>query len=197
MAKFWTWMIEIYSNKWTGGYGVDPSKAWSEGLQNVDPRQIRHGVDKCVSKGLAWPPSLPQFMDLCKYDAADICAPSMEEAYQEACNLGKDILRKSTTGPMMTVGKEWTHAAIYHAYTSIDGWQFIDNEKQKRSIFETKYNQIIDRIVSGEQLEKPEPILALEKNPSGVKVKGGSMTTGEDAIKAMKEKLNQSTFVKK
>jgi hypothetical protein len=189
-------MIEIYSNKWTGGYGEEPSRAWIEGLQNIDPRQLKNGVDKCIKKGLSWPPSLPEFIELCQFDSDDIGAPSEQEAYREACHLGKPILQKTKTGPLMEIGREWSHAAIYHAYKAVDGWQFIEDERQKESIFKSKYAQVITRIANGEKLEKPEPTLRLEnKNPTGVKTKG-NMTAGEDAIKKIRASLSQSNHVK-
>lgn len=190
MAKFWTWMIEIYSNKWTGGYGEKPSKAWSEGLQCINPKEIKLGVDKCVIQGLAWPPSLPEFVALCHYDATDIGAPSIEEAYREACNHGKDILQDCQGGYKRTIGKKWSHASVYQAYKLVDGWQFMDSKKQ-RELFVSKYEQIIQRLSDGEQFYKPDPVMLIENNPSGVKT-GGNVTTGIETLRAIKQRLIES-----
>ena len=189
MAKFWKWMMEIYSTKWTGGYGDAPTKAWIEGLQNFSPAQIKLGVDKCVSKGLAWPPSLPEFVALCHYDAEDIGAPSLDEAYKEACNHGKDILQDCQGGYKRTIGKAWTHAAVYQAYKLVDGWQFMDSKKQ-RELFVSKYEQIIQRLSDGEQFYKPEPVMLIENNPSGVKLRGNT-TVGIDTLRAIKQRLSE------
>ena len=155
-----------------GGYGDEPTKAWIEGLKGIEPSRIKFGVDKCVKNGLSWPPSLPEFVELTKPNAEDIGAPSFEEAYQEACDGGRDVLQECQGGYKQSIGKDWRHPAIYHAYKSIDGFRFIDNEKSKRERFAKKYSEMIERIARGEKLEAPEVVLRLNNNPSGVKTSG-------------------------
>lgn len=202
MDKFWQEMTAIYLTKWSGGYGSDWSNVdgdgsvsiWYDLLIDVPWKLIQNGIEKC-KRELEWPPNPAQFIKICKFKAEDVGAPPFEDAYKEACNLGKDILQDCQSGYKRTIGKEWSHAAIYQAYKSVEGWQFITDEKAKRTIFSTKYDLMIERIVNGEQLEKPERTLAIE-NPSGVRLKC-NMTTGEKAIEEMRAKLSDADFVKK
>lgn len=190
-------MRQGYSN-WVAAYGPTPNNLWIHALKDIDSKSIQRGVLKSISQKRerkGFPPNLEEFVFLCTPAPEDVGAPSLEEAYQEACNLGKDILQDCQGGYKRTIGKEWSHAAVYHAYKSIEGWKFITDDKAKRAIFSDKYDLMIERIVNGEQLEKPERTLAIE-NPSGVKLKC-NMSIGEQAIEKMRAELSEAVFVKK
>jgi len=169
-------MRQGYSN-WVAAYGKTPNNLWIHALKNLDQKSIQRGVLKAVNQKRArngFPPNLEEFLSLCSISPEDLGAPSFEEAYQEACNGGRDVLQECQGGYNQTVGKDWRHPAIYHAYRSIDGFRYIDNEKTKRERFAKKYSEMIERIAGGEKLEKPEVVLRLNNNPSGVKTSGNS-----------------------
>jgi hypothetical protein len=194
MDRFWKEMTAIYLTKWTDDYGVDwqnvsgSISVWYDLLIDVPWKLIEHGIERC-KRELEWLPKTAQFIKMCKFEAEDIGAPSFEEAYREACNGGVDVLQGCQGGYTRTIGKEWSHAAVYHAYKSIDGFNFVGDDKKKRGLFESKYNEMVNRIIGGEQLDKPEPILSIDHNPSGVKT-DDSYQAARSALDNLKNSLS-------
>lgn len=66
MAKFWLRMTEVYGHKWTSAHGDEPTELWSMGLSALSMDDLKAGIRACMTSGDAWPPSLPQFLALCK-----------------------------------------------------------------------------------------------------------------------------------
>lgn len=80
IARIWTKMAEVYGYKWTSQYGEvtndqgalsSAAVTWAQGLsvlgdQTEQMKQISDGFAKMVEGGYDWPPSLPQFLDLCR-----------------------------------------------------------------------------------------------------------------------------------
>ncbi len=79
IARVWTRMAEVYGHKWVSQYGecsdsdgnlTSAAKTWAEGLaslgdQEMQMRLISRGFSKIVESGDEWPPSLPQFLEMC------------------------------------------------------------------------------------------------------------------------------------
>ncbi len=66
IAELWRRMAAIYGHKWTSSYGLtDADGTWAMGLDGLTPKQIGHGINICIKEGASWPPSLPQFRDMC------------------------------------------------------------------------------------------------------------------------------------
>jgi len=57
----------MYNHKWTSGVGEEPDAdgIWAAALVDVPWVRIQHGFDQLINKGYKWPPSLPEFRDLC------------------------------------------------------------------------------------------------------------------------------------
>lgn len=80
--------------------------AWAEALssEQITYLGVKRGLDLCVSRNLIWPPSLPEFIALCRPPI------HAETAYREAIvqiyqrELGRD---------------SWSHPAIYFAAQSV------------------------------------------------------------------------------
>lgn len=67
--RLWLRMAEIYGHKWTSAYGSDPGASvggtWAKGLAGLTQSDIAAGVEACLAGALSWPPTLPEFRELC------------------------------------------------------------------------------------------------------------------------------------
>ena len=100
VIKLFEWMSGIYGKQFAKSWeGVDPAdmkKAWQTGLQTYSMLEIGIGLDKCTTK--VWPPTLPEFLLLCR--------PSIdpESAFHESvAQLQKRELAQDA----------WSHPAIF------------------------------------------------------------------------------------
>ena len=73
-------MTMIYGHKWTSISECDDG-TWLSGLADITPEQIGHGLSRLLTESSDWPPSLPEFRNLCldkkEYD------PHKTAAYKE------------------------------------------------------------------------------------------------------------------
>lgn len=67
--RLWLRMAEIYGHRWTSAHGSDAAKGsgetWAKGLAGLDRSDVARGVEACISGALSWPPTLPEFRELC------------------------------------------------------------------------------------------------------------------------------------
>lgn len=63
---FWQRMTETFGHKWTSSYGLDPSPAWKDGLADMTLDEVRHGLQAVRDWHEEWPPTVPQFRELCR-----------------------------------------------------------------------------------------------------------------------------------
>lgn len=70
----------MYGHKWTssmgesaviGGMLIDVASTWASGLRGVSGNQIAEGLRACMNRSDTWPPSLPEFVALCKGKGAN------------------------------------------------------------------------------------------------------------------------------
>ena len=63
----WTMMGRLYGHRWSSAYGeeVDPGNVWAAVLHGITEQQVRYGLRQCVEQGLDWPPTAPEFRQLC------------------------------------------------------------------------------------------------------------------------------------
>ena len=66
IKTLWRTMTRLYGHRWITNYGQADDGTWLRVLQNLDPQHIGRGVEKCLDNHRDWPPTLPQFRDLCK-----------------------------------------------------------------------------------------------------------------------------------
>jgi hypothetical protein len=66
MDFLWGRMTEIYGHKWTSSYGTKPTDVWSKRLSALSRDELKRGVMACVEGGEPWPPSLPEFIAMCR-----------------------------------------------------------------------------------------------------------------------------------
>lgn len=75
MVNLWERMTHLYAHKFTTTYGTqaivngeqtDVAKTWASGLQCLTGEQLADGLRACVQSADPWPPSLPEFVGMCK-----------------------------------------------------------------------------------------------------------------------------------
>ena len=65
-AKFWLRMTEIYGHKWTSTAGETPTELWSTAVTGLSGDEVKRGLSACLNSSEPWPPSLPQFLGMCR-----------------------------------------------------------------------------------------------------------------------------------
>lgn len=75
LRRLWERMAALYHHRWTSALGDMPQgddgsltvagDTWARGLAGITPEQVGQGVDACLTRSDAWPPTLPEFRALC------------------------------------------------------------------------------------------------------------------------------------
>ena len=72
-STFWKRMTELYGHKWTSAQGEAPNPTWSRAISALSDDELKLALRTCLTSGDAWPPSLPEFLAMCR-------APKRENA---------------------------------------------------------------------------------------------------------------------
>jgi len=73
IERLWNRMTQLYGHKWTSSYGeFDQDDTWAMGLADLSLDQIKTGFVACLDSDEEWPPTLPQFRQLCKERKPDV-----------------------------------------------------------------------------------------------------------------------------
>ena len=79
MARIWQRMTEVYGHRWMSAWGessnpdgslTSAAVTWAQGLSRFTLDEIRQGFEKLVKNENEWPPTLPEFMALCREKSA-------------------------------------------------------------------------------------------------------------------------------
>ena len=64
----WVWMKlqEMYGNSFTKSFGHQPSDTWVNGLALLDKNEVLEALNKLLTDGHIFPPSLPELLKLGK-----------------------------------------------------------------------------------------------------------------------------------
>lgn len=65
-ARIWSRMTEIYGHRWASAMGEAPTESWSMAIGQLSHDELKRGLRACMTSGEAWPPSLPQFVAMCR-----------------------------------------------------------------------------------------------------------------------------------
>ena len=94
MSNLWERLGHIYGHKFTSTYGetaydncelTEAAKTWASGLRGLTGEQIANGLRECVDCGEAWPPTLPEFVKMCKGSSLNgFGLDYVPECYREA-----------------------------------------------------------------------------------------------------------------
>jgi hypothetical protein len=159
-----------FADQWKG---IDPNglkQHWAEKLAGLTGAELKAGVQKLET--LDWPPSLPQFIKLCK-PTVDVMV-----AYYEALN-GVEARKRGEMG-------KWSHPAIYWAAMPMA----FDLGSQTYSQMRGRWERALDeQMEKGEWAAIPEPMLALPEPGKG-------QLSRENAAKLV-EQYKATEFVKK
>jgi len=73
--RLWERMTQLWGHRHQSAWGqsvdanghlTDTAQLWLQGLGRFTLREIADGVTEMVEKGQEWPPTLPEFMAMCK-----------------------------------------------------------------------------------------------------------------------------------
>ncbi len=73
--RLWERMTQLYGHRHQSAWGqsvdangnlTDTADLWLQGLGRYSMDEIKNGITKLIEKGQEWPPTLPEFMHLCK-----------------------------------------------------------------------------------------------------------------------------------
>ena len=77
MINLWERLTHIYGHKFASAYGesaiegnnlTEAARTWASGLRGLAGEQIATGLRECINCGASWPPTLPEFVKMCKGD---------------------------------------------------------------------------------------------------------------------------------
>jgi hypothetical protein len=94
ISRIWEKMAAIYGHRWVSAYGAhadetgqlsQAAETWAQGLAGLSREQLRRGFEALLRAGLEWPPTLPEFRDMCAA-AADV--PDLATVVRWLANAG-------------------------------------------------------------------------------------------------------------
>ena len=73
MSRLWARMAEMYGHRWVSQYGGSHGAmdTWQRGLRGLTRDDISAGLRALLTRADTWPPSLPEFIQLCRQPAAE------------------------------------------------------------------------------------------------------------------------------
>lgn len=166
-------MTEMYGHRWTASFGVsaDQSHAWAATLGGLTGQQIADGLAALVTRGDEWPPSAPDFRNLCTGASPEALGlPAVEKAYREACRNAHPAAEQ-----------RWSHEAVHHAACET-GFHELRSmpEDKSRALFERAYAVTVRMLLAGEPLREIPKAL-----PASVRV--STPEVGRAALAALRK----------
>ena len=140
-------MINFYGSKFTEMWrdtDIDAVKAmWAHELGKLSREEVTRGAQALMT--LEWPPSLPQFMKLCRVQI------DPQKAFVEALN-GLVARDRGEVGV-------WSHPAIFWAAVSVGGF---DMKNSTYLQIQARWRVALeDELAKGDWAEIPKPVVAL------------------------------------
>jgi hypothetical protein len=147
IEKLFERMAALYGSKFADMWrGTDPEQVkalWSQELGKLSREEVTKGAQALMT--LEWPPSLPQFINLCrpKLDA--------QKAFVEALN-GLVARDRGEVGV-------WSHPAVFWAAVSVGGF---DMKNSTYPQIQARWRVALeDELAKGDWAEIPKPVVAL------------------------------------
>jgi len=88
VTEVWDRLLGLYGSGLIRRFGKSPPDEWANLLGQLTDMQLRHGLEQLVKSGRAMPPSLPEFLALCR-TAKEWAKPIMASAQLEDCSFDK------------------------------------------------------------------------------------------------------------
>ena len=161
-------MTGLYSHKFTGGYGTEPTPEWKMAVRDCSPEMIKRGLDRCVKEFPSWPPNPIEFRNLCYPTPEEMGLPSNETAFLQAVGSIKE-----------------RHPAVIYALRNLGAECFRlrhSDEKTARDMFNKVWAQTIEFVANGGDL--PEPEKQIPERPAGTEA--GRQKAGAKALAEMR-----------
>jgi len=158
MARLWVLMTEMYGHKWASTYGQSDSGTWGKVLGDVTGKQIANGMQALARRTgdqAAWPPSAPEFRDLCLAGGDTLGIPSPERAWNEAVEASSDPVNWRFSHPIVQEAARLTD--WYSIRTGTPKAETVQNRFNKR------YADLTAKIQRGEPLVDQQLLLTQEK----------------------------------
>ena len=78
VAAFWQAMTQRYGRRWGVNYGDTPPDAgpWNELVSTLTDGEITRGLSDCSSRFPEWPPTVGEFLKLCRPSSQPVSDPS-------------------------------------------------------------------------------------------------------------------------
>ncbi|MGI4938358.1 MAG: hypothetical protein ACRYF5_16695 [Janthinobacterium lividum] len=131
---------------WRGSDLVGVKRHWAEKLGAIHNDELKAGVAKLDSR--EWPPTLPEFLKLCRPDVESV------KAYYEAV-AGMEARNKGETG-------NWSHPAIFHAAVRVGSFDLL--QQSFASVRPRWERALADELLKSEWPAIESPALQLESN---------------------------------
>lgn len=122
----------IYRHAWTSSHTTTQEwklakSLWANALQDVPAKVIGQVIDKLISSGEDYPPSLPVFLKMCRKQDG---TPTESQAFQ------------------LALRREFTHPLINMAYKKIGSWDFThDTEVILKKKFKKAYQESVEELL--------------------------------------------------
>ena len=84
----WKRFNGLYGYTFLSQYGDEPTEEWLMVLAQVEPRQIKKGIDGCIKHHKKFPPNPMQFLELCLPGGVDFGLPGDDAAFSQAVGIG-------------------------------------------------------------------------------------------------------------
>ena len=159
-----------FADKWKGHDPELIKRLWAEELGYLTRQELAFGASKLST--LEWPPSLPQFLKLCRPPVDYV------KAYYEALE-GSKRRDKGEHG-------SWSHPAIFWAYMAIGAF---DLQNTTFSNIKTRWERALDKeIMKMNWPPIPEPMVKIETKKQEPNRELGAKKIGELAAKVFENK---------
>jgi len=156
IEKLFERMAALYGSKFADMWrGTDPEQVkalWAHELGKLSREEVTRGAQALMTQ--EWPPSLPQFINLCrpKLDA--------QKAFVEALN-GLVARDRGEVGV-------WSHPAVFWAAVSVGGF---DMKNSTYPQIQARWRVALeDELAKGDWAEIPKPALAIPVEKAAAKV---------------------------
>ena len=190
--ELWARMTAIYGHRWTSAYGDQPwptdpatgqvagegaGTTWRDGLADFSHDAIRAGLGRCLDRASGWPPTLPEFRELCRPQPEELGIPDEESAFAEAARAA------SLCAPQT----EWSHPTIVAAYRRMGRDRFQLPRQDARRAWAPIWRQVVQAYRDGE-LDHADTALPSPRTTTA-EAKAADQETARRYLGAMRRKL--------
>jgi nucleotide-binding universal stress UspA family protein len=177
MEKLWVMMAGLYGHKWVSSYGTSDIKLddagnarpdsgiWGKALAGISGQQIAYGMKLCTQRTgeqAAWPPSAPEFRDMCLASQSTLGIPDVAAAWREAVEASSDVINWKFSHPIVQEAAKLTD--WYSIRHGIPKAETVQNRFNKR------YADLAAKLQRGESLVDGQLLLTQEVQAGALEI---------------------------